>query len=202
MALVSRADVAPYLAEELTPQEWQLVDMMRDALSAEVVAAVGPLGVSAGDTLTFRPSEDLRVLHLPAPLTDVTSVDADGEHVEVDRFASSGTVILASTVAAGSEVVVTFDHGATVPANVAMMLGGKIAAAIRAARTSAAVRAANPDGVQSKTIGSTTTTFFSQSADMADWYASAGARFGTLSDDERRRLRVQFGKRTTTAAVR
>ena len=27
---------------------WQLVDMMRDALSAEVVAAVGPLGVSAG----------------------------------------------------------------------------------------------------------------------------------------------------------
>lgn len=200
MPIATRSDVEIILGCPLTDAERSAFDLIAGGLTAEIEATVGPLGLTSDATLEFRPERSGSILHLPSPLNDVTSVLVDGSAVTVESWSTSGVVRLAACVEAGAEVVVTFDYGAAVPADVRARFAAKIAAVYRARRAAAAQSAANPAGVQSKTIGSTTVTF-TAGTDMADWLATAGAGVASLSEDERRWYRRRMGRQTTSAAA-
>lgn len=202
MALATRGDVEKFTGCALTASEEAALPLMLGALEAEITAAVGSLGVAAGDEITFYPAYPINQIHVASPLTDLTSVTVNGSAVTVSTWTTSGVITLADTIEAGAEVVVTRDHGAAVPDNVKLLVATKIAAAIRAGRTATIVGGNTAAWGQSKTIGSTTISNAAPTSDMVEWLAAGGTAFLTLTEDERRKLRRQFGRLATSTTVR
>lgn len=201
MALASRTDVETILGCRLSAPERAQLALFLDGLTDEITATVGPIEADAGAEMTFRPSEDIAEIRVPTPLTDVTEVEVDGDASDVDIWSTDGLIRMVETIDAGAEVVVTYDTGEAVPAMVRLMVASKCAAAVRAARAAHAHLAQNPTGaVRSKTIGSTSVTY-ETGVEIAEYMATAGARFAQLTDDDRKRLRRRFGVQTTTARV-
>lgn len=203
MSYATKGDVEKMLGCPMSGAETSALGLMQDGFESDLDAATGrTFGVQTGATLTFRPSEPTCTFRLTSPLADVTEVTVDGAGVTVESFATDGTVVLSACVDAGALVVATFDAGEDVPAFIRLFVAGRLAAAIRASRTAAAVTSANPAGLTGKNIGSVSATWAAPSVEMAEHIATAGQRFMTLTDEERRQLRRRYkGSASTTRLV-
>lgn len=199
MAVVDAAAVESLLGRVLCPAESGALEGLIGSATA-TLANVGCNEFVENHTVEIRPSSCTSTVRVFGPLVEVQTIEINSEPLTGFTWAPDGSICLGVCVCPGDVVTIECSHGYDpIPADISGDLAARFAAMFRASSiaTSAAAGGAG-QMVTQKTIGATSVSYATPSADVLEFLATAGTRFLRFTPDELRTLRRRFGRTATT----